>query len=112
MTALAEVILDKEIKYALESQRDVIFDNVGQGKRVLGIKVFGNRMITFGALHDNTSSRWCYGAQSYRTSGDAWTYGYRFRLRFLLFFPSNSARSRILNVWYVNGYPYRCTASW
>ena len=101
MTALAEVILDKEIKYALESQRDVIFDNVGQGKHVLGIKVFGNRMITFGALHDNTSSRWCYGAQSYRTSGDAWTYGYRLRpyglLRALVISEKNCRRGmRIL----------------
>ena len=97
MTALAEVILDKEIKYALESQRDVIFDNIGQG-----IKVFGNRMITFGALHDNTSSRWCYDAQSYRTSGDAWTYGYRLRpyglLRALVISEKNCRRvMRILS---------------
>ena len=77
--AMVEVDLDGRKQNVLAPERNIGFENVNPGEHIIRFKVFGNRMNTFGALHDNSGSRWCYGTMSYRTSGEAWTYGYTLR---------------------------------
>ncbi|MCL2662322.1 MAG: hypothetical protein FWE83_03225 [Oscillospiraceae bacterium] len=48
------------------------------GKHKIDLTYFGSRINTFGQLHrNNRHDPWC-GPDSWRTTGDAWTYEYRF----------------------------------
>jgi len=52
--------------------------NLKPGNHKIDIKYFGSRINTFGQLHKNNHNDPWYGPDSWRTTGDAWTYEYRF----------------------------------
>ncbi|MCL2528346.1 MAG: hypothetical protein FWE42_07995 [Defluviitaleaceae bacterium] len=53
-------------------------DGLAPGKHKIDITYFGSRVNTFGQLHRmNRTNRW-WGPNSWRTTGDDWTYEYRF----------------------------------
>lgn len=54
-------------------------DNVSAGEHVLEITSFGNRINTFGALHNcNHTETWA-GPNAWRTTGALWSYEYQLR---------------------------------
>ncbi len=76
------------IGVSLDGKRvgSIIFDpyvlripGVPAGKHRLTLTLFGNRYNTFGELHLSDSTREWHGPDAWRTSGDAWSYEYRFR---------------------------------
>jgi hypothetical protein len=48
------------------------------GKHKIDLTYFGSRINTFGQLHRNNRHDPWYGPDSWRTTGDEWTYEYRF----------------------------------
>lgn len=57
------------------------------GKHVIGITVYGNRVNSFGCVHNcNDSTTW-FGPDSWRTTGIEWSYEYRLRKTGLLVSP-------------------------
>lgn len=76
------------IGVSLDGQRvgSIIFDPyvlripaVPAGKHQLTLTLFGNRYNTFGELHLSDNTREWHGPDAWRTSGDAWSYEYRFK---------------------------------
>ena len=52
--------------------------NLTPGKHKVDIKYFGSRINTFGQLHRNDRFNQWWGPDSWRTTGAAWSYEYRF----------------------------------
>ena len=53
--------------------------DVKAGEHLLEITAFGNRVNTFGTLHNcNHTERW-FGPNAWRTTGPAWAYEYQLR---------------------------------
>lgn len=49
------------------------------GKHEIGLKLFGNRVNTFGTLHNcDEKFKWC-GPDGWRSTGAAWSYAYQFK---------------------------------
>jgi len=48
------------------------------GENKIDIKYFGSRVNTFGQLHRNNRHHPWWGPDSWRTTGESWTYEYRF----------------------------------
>jgi len=53
-------------------------ENQKSGKHKIDIIYFGSRVNTFGQLHRNNRHDQWWGPDSWRSTGDAWTYEYRF----------------------------------
>jgi hypothetical protein len=53
-------------------------DNLKSGNHKIDITCFGSRINTFGQLHRNNRYNQWWGPDSWRTTGDEWTYEYRF----------------------------------
>ena len=55
------------------------FGKVSAGKHTLEITAFGNRVNTFGTLHNcNKATTW-FGPNAWRTSGNSWSYEYQLK---------------------------------
>lgn len=73
--ALVQVFLDdKEAKIVYEPYK-AVFRNVAAGKHTLVCKVFGNRINTFGGLHNCGYTNW-FGGNIWYTKGAEWSYEY------------------------------------
>lgn len=66
-----------------KSVGDIIFapyrlccGHVEEGKHILTIKVFGNRINAFGAIHHSDKTETWYGPNLWRTTGNKWSYEY------------------------------------
>jgi len=56
-----------------------IIEGVSEGKHTLSLKLFGNRINTFGTLHNcNEGTTW-FGPDAWRTKGDSYSYEYQFK---------------------------------
>lgn len=54
-----------------------IIKGVSEGEHILSLKLFGNRINTFGALHNcNENTTW-FGPDAWRTKGDSYSYEYQ-----------------------------------
>ena len=53
--------------------------HVPAGRHKITLTLYGNRINTFGALHNADSSLTWFGPDMRRTTGDAWCYEYRFK---------------------------------
>ncbi|HBI74221.1 MAG TPA: hypothetical protein DDY59_13730 [Lachnospiraceae bacterium] len=76
--AMITVLLDgSERGDIIYAPYDCILENVSAGKHVLELKLYGTRFNSFGQLHlCNPNFTW-YGPDSYRTTGDDWSFEYR-----------------------------------
>lgn len=76
--AMISVLLDgSERGNIIYAPYDCILENVPDGKHVLELKLYGTRFNSFGQLHlCNPNYTW-YGPDSYRTTGDDWSFEYR-----------------------------------
>lgn len=75
-----KVAVDGEKKgYIAYSPYEVEFDNIPEGKHCLELTVFGNRVNTFGTLHNCNQTEDWYGPNAWRSEGDQWSYEYQLR---------------------------------
>ena len=73
--AYAEVITDKKNILSWEPYECDITD-IYKDKKDVYVSVMGTRRNTFGPLHLYPAIQYCYGPDSFKTSGDNWTYEY------------------------------------
>ena len=73
--AYAEVISDKKNILSWEPYECDITD-IYKDKKDVYVSVMGTRRNTFGPLHLYPAIQYCYGPDSFKTSGDNWTYEY------------------------------------
>ena len=66
---------------------DVTFKKVASGKHTLKVTLFGNRVNTFGTLHNCAELFDWYGPGAWRTYGDRWAYEYQLRKMGILISP-------------------------
>ena len=74
--AMAEIDVDGRRRDMIQKPHEAVFDRMETGEHRIELKIFGNRFNTFGHLHNGASNLRCAVPASYRTEGDAWTYGY------------------------------------
>ena len=78
--ALVQVTLDgKKIGNIALAPYRLDCGRVQEGHHTLKLKVFGNRINAFGALHNADSTEEWYGPNLWRTSGNKWSYEYQFK---------------------------------
>lgn len=78
--ALLKVALDDgEGKPLAFDPYNVTFKKVPAGKHILKVTLFGNRVNTFGTLHNCADLFDWYGPNAWRTKGDHWCYEYQLR---------------------------------
>lgn len=53
--------------------------NLPEGNHTIEFTLFGNRINTFGALHNAKTSETWFGPYVWRTTGDAWCYEYKLK---------------------------------
>ena len=59
------------------SPYEISLGELTSGEHLLELTVFGNRINTFGTLHNcNFSDNWC-GPDNWRTTGEEWSYEYQ-----------------------------------
>ncbi len=86
--ALLKVALDDgEAKPLAFAPYDVTFKKVAAGKHTLKVTLFGNRVNTFGTLHNCADLFEWYGPGAWRTNGDHWAYEYQLRKMGILISP-------------------------
>ena len=74
--ALVKVYFDgKESGNIVYPPYTLKIENVSQGKHVVEFKVFGNRVNTFGPIHNSTKNKWT-GPTSWYTNDYEWSYEY------------------------------------
>lgn len=77
--SLMAVTLDGERVGTIAFAPYVLDVKTRPGRHVLGLKLFGNRINTFGTLHNcNENTTW-FGPDAWRTSGDSYAYEYQLR---------------------------------
>lgn len=59
------------------SPYELIINNVSAGNHMLEITAFGNRINTFGTLHNCNRTETWIGPRAWRTTGPAWAYEYQ-----------------------------------
>ncbi|HBP37314.1 MAG TPA: hypothetical protein DD640_00945 [Clostridiales bacterium] len=59
------------------SPYDLKIDGLTAGKHEIELNLYGNRVNTFGAVHNCDPSRTWFGPDAWRTSDDAWSYEYQ-----------------------------------
>ena len=73
-----KVILDgKDCGNIAFSPYERIINDVSAGRHILEITAFGNRINTFGTLHNCNRSETWIGPKAWRTTGPAWAYEYQ-----------------------------------
>lgn len=77
--AMAEISVDGQSKDIIQKPHEAVFEGVEHGEHRIELKIFGNRFNTFGHLHNGDSNLRYAVPASYRTEGEAWTYGYAVR---------------------------------
>ena len=78
--ALVQVTLDgKKIGNIVLAPYRLDCGRVQEGHHTLQLKVFGNRINAFGALHNADSTEEWYGPNLWRTNGNKWSYEYQFK---------------------------------
>lgn len=78
--SLVRASLDgKELGVIAYAPCEVVAQDVSAGKHTLSLTVYGNRINSFGALHNADRSIVWYGPDAWRSTGDAWCYEYRLR---------------------------------
>ncbi len=86
--ALLKVALnDGEGKPLAFDPYEVTFKKVPAGKHTLKVTLFGNRVNTFGCLHNCADLFDWYGPGAWRTKGDHWCYEYRLKEMGILISP-------------------------
>ena len=84
---LIRVELDGEDQGIISYAPYRLYMKAAPGKHVLKLKVYGNRVNSFGALHNcNTTLTW-YGPDAWNSTGKAFSYEYRLRPTGLLIAP-------------------------
>lgn len=77
--SLVKVLLDGEDKgFNVFEPYELRIENVPKGKHTIGFQLFGNRMNTFGGLHNVSKDIW-YGPTYWYSEGDSWAYEYNVR---------------------------------
>lgn len=56
---------------------ECIIKNITKGKHRISLILFGNRVNTFGALHNSNENWWWFGPDAWRTFGDEFSYEYQ-----------------------------------
>ena len=78
--ALMEVSVDGQQKGNLfMAPYRISCGEIKAGKHRVRIRIFGNRINTFGAVHNGDSSEKWYGPNLWRTSGNKWSYEYQLK---------------------------------
>lgn len=78
--ALISVDVDGQEKdHIVFSPYTVRFDNLEPGVHTLNVKLFGNRVNTFGPVHDSNRTDYYIGPNAWRTQADAWSYEYQLK---------------------------------
>ena len=75
--AIADISLDGKTLSILTESKTAKFTSVLPGIHRCEIKIYGNRINTFGPLHNCTKEKWCVGSSSFRTKGKDWSYSYQ-----------------------------------
>lgn len=79
------------------SPYEISLGELTSGEHLLELTVFGNRINTFGTLHNcNFSDNWC-GPDNWRTTGEEWSYEYQINPFGLLKAPILRIKDRIKN---------------
>lgn len=69
----------KEAGYIAFSPYEVSLGELPSGEHLLELTVFGNRVNTFGILHNCDQKEDWYGPNAWRTTGDLWSYEYQIK---------------------------------
>ena len=69
----------KEAGYIAFSPYEVSLGELPKGEHLLELTVFGNRVNTFGTLHNCDQKEDWYGPNAWRTTGDLWSYEYQIK---------------------------------
>ena len=69
----------KEAGYIAFSPYEVSLGKLPAGEHMLELTVFGNRVNTFGTLHNCDQKEDWYGPNAWRTTGDLWAYEYQIK---------------------------------
>ena len=69
----------KEAGYIAFSPYEISLGKLPAGEHMLELTVFGNRVNTFGTLHNCDRKEDWYGPNAWRTTGDLWAYEYQIR---------------------------------
>lgn len=87
--ALMKVFLDDEEKGNLYlAPYRMSLGQVSEGKHKISIKLYGNRINTFGAVHNADASEKWYGPNLWRTTGNKWSYEYQLKETGILVSPT------------------------
>ena len=77
---LMKIAVDgKEGKRLAFSPYEVSLGKVEAGEHMLELTIFGNRVNTFGTLHNCDQAEVWFGPNAWRTTGDQWSYEYQLR---------------------------------
>ena len=77
--SLVAVFLDDERAGTIALAPYICKIKTDEGKHTLGLKLYGNRINTFGTLHNcNENTTW-FGPDAWRTKGDSYSYEYQFK---------------------------------
>ncbi|MDO4272974.1 MAG: glycosyl hydrolase [Eubacteriales bacterium] len=75
-----KVSLDGEEKgYIVYSPYEINLGETEAGNHTLELTVFGNRVNTFGTVHNCNQTEFWYGPNAWRTEGDQWAYEYQLK---------------------------------
>ena len=77
---LIKVLVDKETAgYVAFAPYQLKLTNLEPGHHTIDLTLYGNRVNTFGALHNANEHFWWHGPEEYRTSRDEWSYEYQLK---------------------------------
>ena len=83
-TVIKATVDGKEAGYIAFSPYEISLGKLPAGEHMLELTVFGNRVNTFGTLHNCDRKEDWYGPNAWRTTGDLWAYEYQIRQTGLL----------------------------
>ena len=94
--ALVQVFLDgRKIGNVFTAPYRICCGKVAAGSHEITLKVFGNRVNAFGALHHADHTESWYGPSLWRTTGNRWAYEYQLETMGILTAP----------YYWIEGYP-------
>ena len=77
--SVVKIFLDGEFMgYIAFEPYEVVVEHLDEGLHTVEIVLCGNRVNTFGCLHNADTSITRFGPPAWQTEGDAWSYEYRF----------------------------------
>ena len=75
--ALIDVFLDDKLYGSIVfSPYQIVLKNLTEGEHRITFRLYGNRVNTFGGVHNCNEHFWWHGPDEYRVNRDEWTYGY------------------------------------